>query len=107
MRTSFPNITCFLDAAGRYSHSKEAPLVFAAVGMWSSEVDEVRESLIAATKSEPRKWSDTKQDAKHAKAVFRLIAKRQLYGVVHIIWKNTEKWDRYHEDGQTIYNKGG
>lgn len=106
MNRNISNITCFLDAAGRYSHSKDLPLVVAAVGMWSSAVDEVRESLRAAMKSEPIKWSDPKQDAEHVKAVFRLIAKRQLYGVIHIIWKDTEKWDLYHKDGQTIYDTG-
>src|SRR5262249_36203050 len=89
-----------------YSHSKEAPLVFAAVGMWSSAVDEVRESLLTAMKSEPRKWSDSEDAAEQVKAAFRLIAKRQLYGIVHIIWKDTEKWDLYLQNGQAIYDKG-
>ena len=106
MNTKFPDMTCFLDVSGRYSHSKEAPLVFAAVGMWSSAVDEVRESLLTAMKSEPRKWSDSGDDADHVKAAVRLIAKRQLYGIVHIIWKDTEKWDLYHQTGQAIYDKG-
>ncbi|MDE3051314.1 MAG: hypothetical protein KGJ48_15615, partial [Nitrospirota bacterium] len=72
----------------------------------SSAVDEVRESLLTAMKSEPRKWSDSGDDAEHVKAAFRLIAKRQLYGIVHIIWKDTEKWDLYHQNGQAIYDKG-
>ena len=107
MKRKFSNITCFLDAAGRYSHSKEVPLVFAAVGMWSSAVDEVRESLIAAMKSELRKWSDPRQDAEHVKAVFRLIEKRQLYGMVHIIWKDTEKWDLYHKKMAKLFTTKG
>lgn len=106
MKSKFPDITCFLDVSGRYSHSKEAPLVFAAVGMWSSAVDEVRESLLTTMKSETRKWSDSGDDAEHVKAAFRLIAKRQLYGMVHIIWKDTEEWDLYHQNGQAIYDKG-
>jgi hypothetical protein len=106
MKTKFPNITCFLDAAGRYSHSKKVPLVFAAVGMWSAAVDEIRESLTTVMKFEPRKWSDQRQNVENVKALFRLIAKRQLYGTVHIIWKDTEKWDLYHKDGQAIYEKG-
>jgi len=97
---------CFMDAAGRYSHSKDAPLVFAAVGMRSSAVNMIRESLIASAGPGLRKWSDPANNLESAKAVFRLIAKRQLYGAVNIIWKTSPAWERYHKAGQEIYDKG-
>ena len=104
MRHKFPNITCFLDAAGRYSHNENAPLVFSAIGMWSSDVDRVREALIASTPFGIKKWSN--DDGNTAKSIFRLISKRQLYGSVNIIWKNTTAWELYHKIGQEIYDKG-
>lgn len=104
MPNKFPNITCFLDAAGRYSHNENTPLVFAAIGMRSSDVDRARDALIACTPFGIKKWS--KDDGTTAKAIFRLIGKRQLYGAVNIIWKNTPAWERYHKTGQEIYAKG-
>lgn len=106
MTKNFPDVTCFLDAGGRYSHSKDAPLVFAGVGMWSSAVDRVREALLASVPSGLRKWSETEGDVNISKAIFRLMAKRQLYGSVNVIWKTGPAWDRYHQAGQVIYEKG-
>jgi hypothetical protein len=95
-----------MDVAGRYSHSKDTPLVFAAVGMRSSAVSMIRESLIASAGAGLRKWSNPSGNAESAKAVFRLIAKRQLYGAVNIIWKTSPAWDRYHDTGQELYDEG-
>lgn len=106
MSKHFPGVTCFFDAGGRYSHSKDAPLVFAGVGMWSSAVDRIREALLASVPSGLRKWSDSENDANIAKAIFRLMAKRQLYGSVNVIWKTGPAWERYHQTGQVIYEKG-
>ena len=106
MPKRFPDITCFVDVAGRYSYSKHTPLVCAAVGMWTSEVNEIRESLITVLKSDFQKWSDSKNDPQTVKAIFRLIAKRQLYAFVNIIWKSSVEWEAYHQDGQRIYAKG-
>ena len=100
----FPNLTCFLDAAGLYSHSENTPLVFAAIGIWSSDVDRVRDALIACTPFGLKKWA--KDDGTTAESIFRLIRKRQLYGAVNIILKNTLAWKRYHQTGQEIYDKG-
>lgn len=106
MTQKFPDITCFLDVAGRYSHTKDTPLVFAAIGMWSSEVDAVRDSLSTILKSDFGKWSDSTKDPENAKAVFRLIAKRQLCGRIEIIWKESPEWKVYHDEGQQIYDTG-
>lgn len=106
MTQKFPDITCFLDVAGRYSHTKDTPLVLAAIGMWSSAVDAVRDSLTTIIKSDFGKWSNPTKDAEIEKAIFRLIAKRQLYGHVEIIWKESPEWEVYHEEGQQIYEKG-
>ena len=106
MRKHFPGVTCFLDAGGRYSHSKDAPLVFAGVGIWSSAVDRVREALLASVPSGLCKWSESEGDVNIPKAIFRLMAKRQLYGSVNVIWKTGPAWDRYHQAGQLIYEKG-
>jgi hypothetical protein len=106
MTQKFPDITCFLDVAGRYSRNKDMPLVFAAIGMWSSSVDEVRDSLTTIIKSGFGKWSDSNKDPKSAKAIFRLIVKRQLYGHVEIIWKESPAWDVFQEEGNQIHAKG-
>lgn len=106
MNPKFPGITCFLDASGRYSHSKDTPLVFAGVAMWSSTVDRVREALLASTSSGLCKWSQSGDNPNIPKAIFRLMAKRQLYGSVNVIWKTGSAWDRYHQTGRAIYEKG-
>jgi len=106
MTQTFPDITCFLDVAGRYSHTKDTPLVFAAIGMWSSEVDAVRDSLTTILKSDIGKWSDSTKDPENTKAVFRLIAQRPLCGRIEIIWKESPEGKVFHEEGQEIYEKG-
>lgn len=106
MNQKFPDITCFLDAGGRYSHSKDRPLVFAGVAIWSSAVDCVREALIASSSAGLCKWSESEDNPNIPKAIFRLMAKRQLYGAVNVIWKTGSSWDRYHQTGQAIYEKG-
>jgi hypothetical protein len=106
MTQKFSDITCFLDVAGRYSQTKDMPLVFAAIGMWSSEVDAVRDSLTTVLKSDFGKWSDSTKAAENAKAVFRLIVKRQLCGRIEIIWKESPEWKVFQEEGQQIYEKG-
>ena len=105
MKPQFPDLTFFLDAAGRYSHSKETPIVFSAVGMKTKNVDEVRKSLMAATKGNCLKWSESEGNHEMAKAIFRILAKRQLLWIARIICKNTPEWDRYFEDGQKLYDK--
>ncbi len=104
MRPPFPNLTFFLDAAGR-SHSKETPIVFSAVAIVAKAVDEVRESLLIVTKGSLVKWSKSEASHEAARAIFRLLAKRQLFWVVRIIWKNTPEWDHYFEDGNQLYEK--
>lgn len=105
MKPQFPNLTFFLDAAGRYSHSKEAPIVFSVVGMQTKNVEEIRDSILAATDGNRAKWSESKGNHETAKAIFRIVAKRQLFWIARIIWKNTPEWDRYFEDGQKLYEK--
>lgn len=105
MRPPFPNLTFFLDAAGRYSHSKEMPIVFSAVAIMAKDVDKVRKSLLIVTKGSLVKWSKSEGNHEVARAIFRLLAKRQLFWIVRIIWKNTPEWDRYFEDGNQLYEK--
>ena len=106
MKTRFPDLTLFLDAGGRYSHSKDVPIVFAGVAIKTKTVDAVREALLAATKGHIFKWSKSNQARESAKIIFRILGKGQVCGVVRIIWKNTAEWDRYFEDGQRLYEKG-
>lgn len=106
MKSRFPDLTFFLDVGGRYSHSKETPIVFAAVAVETKAVDEVRESLLAAVKGSLDKWAKSQSGHEGAKSIFRLLAKRQLYWVVRIIWKDTPEWDRYFTAGQQLYDKG-
>lgn len=105
MKSRFPDLTFFLDAAGRYSHSRETPIVFSAVGIQTKNVDEVRESLLAATESKLVKWSKSEGNHDTAKAIFRLLAKRKLLWIARIIWKKSPDWDRYFEDGDELYEK--
>lgn len=105
MKSRFPDLTFFLDAAGRYSHSKETPIVFCAVGMQTKNVQGIRECLLKATDEKPVKWSDSEGNAKTANAIFRLLAERKVIWTAHIIWKNTPEWDRYFEEGDRLYKK--
>ena len=101
----FPDLTFFLDAAGRYSHSKETPIVFAAVAVETKAIEAIRASLLAITKGDLAKWSKDDLNPDTTKAIFRLLAKRQLFWLVRIIWKNTPKWDSYFEHGEKLYQK--
>ena len=103
--SKFPNLTLLIDAGGRYSHSKDVPIVFAGVVLETRAVDEVRKALLTTTGGSLCKWSDGNNIKECANRIFRLVAKRQLLGVVRIIWKNTDEWDRYFEEGQRLYQK--
>lgn len=105
MKLRFPDLTFFLDAAGRYSHSKETPIVFAGVALETTAIEEVRESLLTITKGNLAKWSADDLRPDTARAVFWLLAKRQLFWLVRIIWKNTPEWDSYFEYGEKLYQK--
>jgi hypothetical protein len=105
MKSRFPDLTIFLDAAGRYSHSKETPIVFCAVGMQTKKVHEVREHFLKAIDGNLVKWSDSEGNLETAKAVFRLLTEQRLVWIAQIIWKNTPEWDCYFEDGNTLYEK--
>lgn len=48
MPSRFPHLTLFIDAAGRYSHSKAVPIVFAGIVVETKAVNEIRESLLTA-----------------------------------------------------------
>ena len=106
MKHRFPDLTFFLDVAGRYSHSKETPIVISAVAVETKAVDGVRESLYHVTKGSSVKWSESGTDHDVARAIFRLLVKRQLFWVVRTIWKDTPEWDRYFSDGNKLYEKG-
>lgn len=105
MNSRFPDLTFLLDAAGRYSHSKETPLVFSAVAIQTKAISELRTSLLTVTKGNLAKWSEGKMYPDTVKAIFRLLAKRQLYWTVWIIWKSTAEWDRYFQAGEELYQK--
>jgi hypothetical protein len=103
--SGFPKLTIFIDAAGRYSHSKDLPIVFAGFALETRAVSEVREALLTATDGSLCKWSKGNNVKECANRIFRLLSKRQLIGVVRIVWKNTDEWDRYFVEGQRLYEK--
>lgn len=104
MGSRFPDLTLFIDAGGRYSHSKEVPIVFAGVAIETRAVGEIRESLLMAAKGPLCKWSDGENTRRCASIVFRLLAKRQLLCIVRIVWKNTAEWDQYFAEGLRLYD---
>ena len=104
-RPSISDLTFVIDAAGRYSHEKKAPLVFAGVAVKTSFRDSIKEALLVSTGGCLKKWSEL-DSPKMAHTVFRFIAKHQLYIYVKIIWKTDEAWDTYFNDGQQLYEKG-
>lgn len=106
MPSRFPHLTLFIDAAGRYSHSKAVPIVFAGIVVETKAVNEIRESLLTAAAGHLYKWSNGVETQKCASTVFRLIAKRRLLFVVRIVWKNTPEWDEYFLQGQRLYETG-
>lgn len=82
--------------------------MFCAVGMQTKHVHEVREHLLTATDGNLVKWSDSEGNPETAKgvfSVFSLLVTRRVMWLAHIIWKNTPEWDRYFEDGNTLYEK--
>ncbi|MGQ0555427.1 MAG: hypothetical protein ACT4PN_05720 [Nitrospiraceae bacterium] len=103
MKSRFPDLTFFLDAAGRYSHSKETPIVFGAVGMQTKNVHAIRECLLKATGGSLVKWSNSEGNAETAKAIFRLLAERRVIWTAQILWKNTPEWDSYFKEGKRLY----
>jgi len=103
MISRFPDLTFFIDAGGRYSHSKEVPIVFAGLAVETRHVNEIRDSLLTAANSPLCKWSNGKETKECARVIFRLLCKRQLIGVVRIVWKNTPEWDAYFVEGQRLY----
>jgi len=106
MKSRFPDLTFFFDAAGRYSHSKQTPIVICAVSIETNSVDEVRESLLNVTKGSSVKWSRSDGNHDGARAIFRLLVKRQLFWLVRIIWKDTPEWERYFATGNELYKTG-
>lgn len=103
MKSRFPDLTLFIDAAGRYSHSKEAPIVFGGVAVETRDVNEIRDSLLAAANCPLNKWSNGKDTKKCAEVIFRLLGKRQLLGFVRVVSKNTPEWDTYFVEGRRLY----
>jgi hypothetical protein len=41
LKPLFPDLTFFLDAAGRYSHWKDTPIVFAAVAVETTAIEAI------------------------------------------------------------------
>jgi hypothetical protein len=105
MKLRFPNLTFFIDAGGRYSHSKDVPIVFAGIAIESRVVEEVRESLLTAASGSLCKWSHGNKGRECASTIFRLLGKRQLLAVVRIVWKHTDEWDRYFAEGRRLYEQ--
>lgn len=107
MPNRFPELSFFLDASGRFSADKSLPIVIGGIAVENSEVDSLRESLLTVTKgSRINKWSEAEKDIDLARAIFRLMVKRQITGVVQIIRKNSCEWDQYWKTGQKLYDKG-
>ncbi len=106
MKSRFPDLTFFIDAGGRYSHSKEVPIVFGGVAVETRAVSEIRDSLLTAANGPLHKWSNGTETEKCAQVIFRLLAKRQLLGFFLIVSKNTPEWDQYFIEGQRLYKKG-
>lgn len=105
MSSRFPDLTFFIDAGGRYSHSKEVPIVFAGLVVETQDVNEIRDSLLMAANGPLCKWSNVKETKECARVIFRLLCERQMIGVVRIVWKNTPEWDQYFIEGQCLYEK--
>ncbi len=91
-----------MDAAGRYSHDKRSPLVFAGVAVKTSVVDSIREAFLVSTHQCAKKWSEI-SSPDEAQAVFRFMAKHQLYAFINVIWKTGVAWEKYFSDGQALY----
>lgn len=107
MPNQFPELTFLLDASGRFSADKRLPIVIGGIAVKTSDVDSLREGLLTVTKgSQINKWSEAEKDIDAAKAIFRLMVKRQITGVVQIIRKHSCEWDQYWEAGQKLYDKG-
>ena len=70
MPSRFPHLTLFIDAAGRYSHSKAVPIVFAGIVVETKAVNEIRESLLTAAAGHLYKWSNGVETQKCASTVF-------------------------------------
>lgn len=105
MKSRFPDLTFFLDAAGRYSHTKETPIVLCAVGMQTKNVQEIRKCLLKATDGKLVKWSDSEGNAETTHDIFRLLVERKVIWTAQIIWKSTPEWDHYFEEGDRLYKK--
>lgn len=106
MKYRFQNLTFFIDASGRYSHAKPVPIVFAGIAVDTRAVDEIRESLLTAANGRLWKWSNRTETKQCASIIFRLLAKRQLVGVVKLVWKTTPEWGEYFREGQHLYEEG-
>lgn len=79
--------------------------MFAAVAVETKAVEGLRASLLSVTKGHLAKWSTDNFHVGTARAIFRLLAKRQLFWLVRVIWKNTPEWDSYFEAGERLYQK--
>lgn len=106
MPKKFPHLSVFMDISGRLIREKTVPIVVGGIAIPSSEVNGVRESLLACTGERPSKWSDSSNNVQSAKSIARLMAKRQLTATVWIIRKDTEEWEKYWNLGNEIYETG-
>lgn len=105
MASRFPDLTFFIDAGGRYSHSKEVPIVFAGIAVAAKDVNEIQDSLLTAANGPLCKWSNGEETKEYARVIFRFLSKRQLIGVVRTVWKNTPEWDKYFNKGERHPNR--
>src|SRR2546422_11777948 len=106
MSNRFPDLTFFLDASGRFIRKANDPIVLGGIAIKTSEVESVRESFLATTHGQPKKWSNSADDVESAKVIAKFMAKRQMTGQVWIVRKHSPEWDKYWEVGEQIYNTG-
>lgn len=107
MATNLPDITIFLDAAGRFSRNDlSTPIVFAGIAIENRKLPKIREGLLRIINGKKVKWSNVDNNIDLAKKMFQSIVKQQLLASISTYRKSNPCWGKYWEEGEKIYQTG-